>query len=73
MHHVFSYDKPFLRKILNLNVKAAGVLELILENRRFPDSDLTAALQMPIEIHEVIYSVIEFLNCAKMAQMHQGV
>lgn len=54
-------------------MNAAGVLELILDNRRVTDSDLTAALQLPIEIHELIYSVIEFLNCVKMAQMHQGV
>jgi len=73
MYHIFSYDKPFLRKIINLNMNAAGVLELILDNRRVTDSDLTAALQLPIEIHELIYSVIEFLNCVKMAQMHQGV
>jgi len=54
MYHVFSYDKPFLRKIVNLNVNAAGVSELILENRRVTDSDLTVALQSPIETHELI-------------------
>lgn len=44
MYHVFSYDKPFLRKTINLNVNAARVVELMLENGRVTDSDLTAAL-----------------------------
>ena len=54
MYHVFSCDKPFLRKIMNLNVNSTRVVEMILENGRVTDSDLTAALQSPIQIHELI-------------------
>ena len=54
MYHVFSYEKPFLRKIINLNVNATSVEELILENGKVTNGDLTAALQSPIEIHELI-------------------
>ena len=38
-------------------MNAARVVELILENGRVTDSDLTAALQSPIEILELIWSV----------------